>query len=279
MDAETVKQIAALITLPKVLQLDDEHQIALLPPDFRVEDITKHLPPPERIQQRVTLLTPEDFSAYLIAYAGAGQRLAVFCDEPAARYEAVLDYHHADDTAAVHRETRGPCDHVAAYACPLSIQWKTWKENSGKPMAQVQFARFIEENMPDVYKPPAADMLQIALQLQVHKSAKFDSDVRLDNGQRQLSYMEEVKGNTKAGNLEIPELFSLKLPVFVDGAPAFMDARLRYRMNDGDLTMWYDLVRPEDVLGAAVKVVTDKIRTALKEKTPAAKVLIGRRGG
>lgn len=272
MDTAAIKQLLDAAAKPSVHRLDDDHQIALLPPGHTVRDLADVLPPPDRIVQAVTLLTPEDFCAYLAAYgeSSQGESLAVFCDEGAARYEAVLDYHLNDGT-------RGDASHVVHYACPLSAEWQLWTKNNGAKMSQAAFAPFIEDNTPDIVDPPAADMLQVALQLQVHKSAKFESELRLDSGQRQLKYVEEVRGSVGSGQMLIPGAFTLSIPVISDGERIRIQARLRFRMTDGVLVIWYDLVRPEEILRDAVKRVTAKIRATIAGKLGKAKVLLGHR--
>ena len=53
------------------------------------------------------------------------------------------------------------------------------------------------------------------------------------------------------------------MPVFVDGVRYELNARLRYRLDEGKLSLWYELVRPMDVYRAAVKAVSGSIRKQL----------------
>jgi uncharacterized protein YfdQ (DUF2303 family) len=242
---------------PQQVSLDAEHRFALLPEGWRVEDISKLLPPPSRIRQRVELLTLGAFTDYVAKFKGAES--IVFADETAAHYEAVLDYHSAANTL------RGSCDHVARYTCPQSDQWKLWSGSNSKAVSQVEFARFLEDNLPDITTPPAADFLQLVLQLQIHKAATFVSDIRLDNGQTRLRYEETIRNDTKQGDLQIPDAFVISVPVFVDGARYALKCRLRYRLDDSKLRMWYELERPMDVFRTAVKEVSDKVRKTLAD--------------
>ncbi|MGE4078916.1 MAG: DUF2303 family protein [Reyranella sp.] len=158
---------------------------------------------------------------------------------------------------------RGTCDHRAVYDCPASEEWKIWTAFNGKARAQPEFARFLEDNLPDVIAPPSADMLRIAMTLQVKKDVNFESDLRLDNGQAQLRYEETIRGTTRNGDLVIPDQFTISIPVF-EGTPRVpIQARLRYRLADQKLSMWYDLVRPEVVKREAVQAVTREIAAGL----------------
>jgi uncharacterized protein YfdQ (DUF2303 family) len=259
MDADTIAQIVGSIKDPEILKIDEEHQFLALPPGYTGRTLLpSELPPPNRIVQRVTLQNPTDFVVYVKRFEDPAITM-VFADEPTGRYEAILDYHDGETG------DRAYCDHRAFYTCPLSDEWKLWTSTSGKPQEQGAFAKFLEENLPDIHEPPAADLLAVALSLEVHKNAKFDSDIRLDNGQRQFTYAEEIRGQTRQGNLAIPEAFTISIPVFIDGKLYKILARLRYRMNDGKLTIWHELVRANDFYRQAVTDVTKLIDKELQD--------------
>ncbi len=256
MDADTVDLISKLGDQPDFVQLGPERRLAVMPQGWTVEDISKYLPPPARIKQKVELLNLPSLVDYTSKFKGT--KTAIFADESAATYDVVLDYHGQDGL-------RGDIDHVARYACPVSDSWQAWKNANGKSQTQADFGKFVEANLVDIVKPAGADMLQMALSLQVKKSAKFESDLRLDNGQTQFGYTEEIRGTQKGGSLAIPDMFQLGLQVFIDGEAYALDARLRYRLDDSKLWMWYELVRPNDVYRAAVKAVSDSIRKQLAD--------------
>jgi len=149
-------------------------------------------------------------------------------------------------------------EHQARYACPLSPEWLVWtsKEHNGKAKSQVDFARFIEDNLLDIVEPTAADMLAVSRTLEAKKSVQFNSGVRLDNGDVQFTFNEETKGTAGKGTLEVPERFGIAIPVFEGGDKYMVDARFRYRIsNGGELTMWYELERPHKVIEHATKEV------------------------
>lgn len=257
-DAETL--IDRAVPRPQVIDLGPERRLALLPSDWNVQDLSKYLPPPDRIDQDVSLLTLQSFMDYVTSFRTADS--VVFADEISAAYEAVLDYHSATDVETT--KARGTCEHIARYACPKSEQWALWTSASGKAVDQVGFARFLEDNLPDISSPPAADFLQLVLQLQIHKAAEFVSEVRLDNGQHQLRYQETIRNDTKQGDLKFPDSFVIQIPVFVDGTRYPLKCRLRYRLDEGKLRLWYELERPADVFRAAVKAVSEGIRKGLE---------------
>jgi uncharacterized protein YfdQ (DUF2303 family) len=271
MDADTIQKIVDTTRTPHIVDVGMEGQVpekkfGIIPEGMKVEDLSKFLPPPDRIKQRVELLNVPSYVEYVNRFKS--DESTIFANEPTAQYETVLDYHGSENAGG-----RGTQDHLAVYNCPKSEQWKAWTEKDGQWFEQVAFAAFLETNLKEIVSPPGAVFMEVALQLQIHKSAEFQSEVRLDNGQVNFRYEEVVKGQTKAGDLLIPQSFTLKMPVFVDGSPQALEARFRYRMEEGKLKMGYQLIRPLEVWNAAVKVVTDEIRKG----APDVKLYAGRR--
>ncbi len=257
MDQDAIKNVLDRVKGAEQLKFDTEHSAVLLPEGWIVKDISDMLPPPVRIQQAVELLTLQSFLDYVKTFELP--QSVIFANETTAHYEAVLDYHSSADAE------RSDCDHIARYTCPQSDQWKLWLGLSGKQMAQVDFARFIEDNLPDITSPPAADFLQLVLQLQMHKAASFVSDIRLDNGQTRLRYDETIRNESKQGDLVFPDSFVIGVPVFVDGVRYGVKCRLRYRLDESKLRMWYELERPADVFRAAVKEVSAQVQKELTD--------------
>jgi uncharacterized protein YfdQ (DUF2303 family) len=256
MDSDTVITLSRLALQPQIHKLDEEHQFMSVPESMSVRSIKEFLPPPDRIKQRVELLSVDSFCAYLERYA-TGDSL-IFADEPNAKYDCVLDYHPGKLSVDA-PSSRGHADHVVAYTCPQSDPWKLWNQVNGVYFGQVEFAEFVEQNLKDILRPSSAELMQVALELRVHKTAHFQSDIRLDNGQVQLRYEEEIRSETKQKDLVIPTELELALPVFVDGPRYGISARFRYTMTEGKLKMGIQLIRPKDVYNAAVKEVTKAI--------------------
>jgi uncharacterized protein YfdQ (DUF2303 family) len=261
MDDTFVQALQRALEGPEVEihKLDEDHQFITGPEHLVVRSLKEFLPPPSRIKQRVELISVPAFLEYVTRYQTPES--LVFANEPDASYEAVLDYHGESD---VEPGQRGWCDHLAFYRCPQSDAWKIWNLANGKMMDQVTFARFIEDNLKEVVEPFAADLLQLCLNLNIHKAATFESDIRLDNGQTRFRYAEEIRGATKTGDIDIPTMLGLQMAVFVDGAVYGQAARFRYRMSDGKLTLGFELIRPLETYTAAIKQVTREIDEGLE---------------
>ncbi|MGO4364494.1 YfdQ family protein [Pseudomonas sp. PAB10] len=259
--------IQQLVTLAQALGKPIDHPglaapIALLPEGVSVENLEHLLPAPSRTRQKLTVLDAESFIEYVNRFANPAT--AVFCNGPEGRtFSAVIDYHQP--AAPAWR------DHVATYRCPTTIEWGRWKENDRKRMDQATFAEFIEENVKDITQreneatdPCAADMLEISRTLEAKKNITFRQGIRLDNGQVQLTYNEEIDGRAgEAGQLRIPEQFFIAVKPFLGGDAFCVPARFRYRILEGRLQMWFELVRPDKVLEEAYNAVRQKIQSAI----------------
>ncbi len=241
--------IESIINAVSAKKIDPSDEFAVVPEGYAVEDLQQFKDAPRRIKATIELRSAQSFCDYVAQYAAKGA--SVFCDLKAQRFTAVLDYHVNQDNPAW-------AGHKATYTCPIDSRWKTWTSRNGKPMSQVEFAQFIEDNLPDIVKPDGTDMLTVSRTLQAKKKVDFKSDQNLSNGDIQFTYNETTNGS--AGNIEIPQEFVLGIPVYEGGAKYEVIARLRYRISEGNLSMWYDLVRPERMEEDAFKETADNIK-------------------
>lgn len=156
-------------------------------------------------------------------------------------------------------------DHRASYTPPLSPEWLNWTKLNGTKQDQAALAQFIEDNVDDVVEPEGALLLEICRTLQAKKDVNFVSHTRASDGSVAFTYDEDVKGSSPVrGGMAIPEQFIIGIPVFENGDPWRVTVRLRYRLAGGQLTMWYELVRPHKVVEAAVKDIREKLAAGTK---------------
>jgi uncharacterized protein YfdQ (DUF2303 family) len=227
----------------------DGFPYVVLPEGYALHDAEKFLASPTRKRGTVTLNDVASFVEYVNVQKGETTRLYGQFQPPA--FLAVFN-DYGDDPAWK--------DYRASYACPLSPEWKAWLGSSGRQMGQADFAAFIENNLPDIAVPPAADMLEISRSLEAKKKVNFASGIRLSNGQNELTYEEHISGTAAKGKLQVPEEFTLGIPVLEGGQRYAVQARLRYRIADGgSLSMWYELIRPHKIIEDAVSAVWNEI--------------------
>jgi uncharacterized protein YfdQ (DUF2303 family) len=235
---------------------------AILPEDSNVYSLRElqypHGLPPERIIANVSLADADSFCEYCLLYAD--DRMRVFADPLAQRFLSVLDYHGAGSD-------RKPefCDHRASYKMTLSEQWKTWFGKNNVLFTQNDFADFVEDQTRDFLSPDAATMLEVARDLHAHTDVNFDSKIVPRNGQIALKYTETISSGVGTGNLEVPELFIISIPVFFGQDKIAIQIRLRFRVSQGKLSFQYKINSATDILNNAfnssVLEVGDKLKT------------------
>lgn len=225
----------------------------VVPEGYDVRDLSHMLPSPPEANGTARLGDPESFIAYVTMHKGEATDL-YYETEPAS-FTAVFN--------ASRIGAPGWGNHRAVYKCPLSPEWMTWTKNDGLRMNQEEFALFVERNLPDIVDPDAADLLEIVTTLQAKKKVNFVSGLRLSNGSNEFTYEEQVEGSAAKGKLQIPEEITLGIPVFRNDSPYAVKAKFRYRITEGRLAIWYELVRPHIILDDAMK----ELRTRIENET------------
>lgn len=236
-----------------------------LPPGWKLEDRDdeKLLEAPRRKRAKVRLHDVESFVKYVKRHASLTDG-TVWClaDYLAGKvaFTAILNDHSDDPEKAAWR------DHTAAFTPTFSEEWRRWVGKNNQPFSQVEFAAFIEDNLKDVTNqdstglPAGAQMLEMALSFEANQDMRFKSAIRLQNGGVQMSFVQDDDDQTLQ-KMQLFERFAIGIPVFWNGDAYRIEARLRYRVRDGKLTFWYDLLRQDKVLEAATKTVIEQIRT------------------
>lgn len=144
----------------------------------------------------------------------------------------------------------------AEFSVPASREWKLWNEANRKHMSQLGFAEFLQDNLPDVQDPDGATLLEMALNFEAAQSGNVVATQRLQDGSHNLQWKAD---NNASGTVKLPEQLKLSIPVFENEAPREVHARLRYRLKDGTLAIWYELVRPHKVLEEAFRQTWTRI--------------------
>lgn len=216
--------------------------------------LEKYQPAPERKRGIYWPQTVDSFIDYVEAHKGDGT--TIWIEPNRGHIEAVLNDHTADGT--------GWGDHRAVLDLIESPEWAFWMKNDGEMLAQIAFANHIEEGLADLLEPDGAEMLEIAQRIEGTNSVAFKSKIDLTSGEVRVGYDEKVEANAEgaSGQLVIPKTFAIGVAPFV-GEPTFrLVARLRYRINGGNLALGYKIDRPD----AAVREVLKGIHATVSEK-------------
>ncbi len=150
--------------------------------------------------------------------------------------------------------------HQARLQLQVTPEWTYWAGNDGEMLGQEAFAEHIEGGLEEIVEPDAATMLEIAQTFHATTSAAFRSSTRLVSGEQRLQYDEEIKANAgAAGDLTVPTALLLAIAPFVGEDRYKIAARLRFRLNQGKLTLGYRLDRPESVKRDALEGVAERL--------------------
>lgn len=255
-----IKQLGALtVAATNVRSVGDAHFL-ILPPDYKHVDVTKviegAMPEPHRKTGTVVLSDLNSFMQF-VADQATTDNCYIYAHPDTRTLVAVLNDHgQGNDGMPSWRDFR------AVYTADLSREFLAWYQNDRKPLDQEAFAVFLEDNVADISEPSGETMLQIALTLQAKTEVAFSSHRRLDNGQVQLTYTENIEARAGAGDIMIPREFALGLRLFKNGDGYKVRARLKYRLGAGKVKFWYELDRVENALEDAFKAYVEQARTS-----------------
>ncbi len=191
---------------------------------------------------------------------------------------AVLDYNPAGaDSAPTHGR------HRTTFAFPLSDEWKAWQAANDKKMGMADFAAFLEDRIVDVDADDAAasdeisrlittlggrrmvasptKLIELSRGLAVHENAVIREAVKLSSGEGEVVFQSEHM-DAAGDRLTVPTMFLLAIPVFRNGAPYQVLARLRYRKGQNGLVFWYELSRTDRVFDHAFDEAVEQVQTA-----------------
>lgn len=261
-EAETITKLAQKAIAAQQLKTEDGRIFIVLPDGTNIREVSDEhslrVTKPRYIKQNVTLQTQDSLVDYVKAFKTATTIL--FADIGANSIVALVDYHeHAKAEHVAHRAT---------LTLPFSEEWRLWTEISGKLKPQLDFARFIEENAADVRSPSAGELLDACRDLQVRRKVNFIKAVRTASDNENFEYSEETNTTTKKGDLELPTKFVLGLPVYFGEPETDVHAFLRWRLDEGSLTLGIQLHRVEHVRQS----VFQQIVLAAAERTGCAAV-------
>jgi uncharacterized protein YfdQ (DUF2303 family) len=250
-NTQTIVDTALRAAPPAVLEVGKIHAFHTAD-GVKTIDLTSpaHTGIPPRKSGTTTVRDAKSWIAYFAKHSSDATE--VYSDSERLTITAVLDAHSAD--------TPSWGDHRVVLSLRQTDAWKQWIRNDGELLDQEAFAEFLEDHLPELLEPSAADMLEIAQSIQAATKVDFQSGVRLSSGQRQFQYVETQ--TTKAGQkgqLTVPETFVIGLVPFEGSEGYRLTARLRYRITDRGLRMGYKLERPADILRTAFVDVVNEI--------------------
>jgi uncharacterized protein YfdQ (DUF2303 family) len=243
----------------------------VIPDGHHVEtvDTTRSQPHPTRKAGTVEVSDPDSFQLYVDMHAADGA--AIFGDLRAGQptITAVLNGHEPGG------DTAGWGDHRVVWRLTEHKTFQLWVQNNGRLFGQEGFAKFLDDNAGDIVEadvrvgaedittPSALEMREIAETLEARKSVDFKQATRLHDGNVQLRYEETTQASAgRAGELTVPQVFAIAVPVYEGQDPWRIEARFRYRVTKEGLTVSYHLERLHDVIEAAFRRAWESVSIA-----------------
>lgn len=247
------------------LSLSGDHAYGLPPsvalfvdrrPGGKISDvkdlIERHRFLPARREGTARVTTLQSFVDLVNRHKDEGSAIFAKTTWPEPSLTAVFDYHGLDNKPRWGK-------HRAVYAFPITDEFKVWIEMNGKQMEQGDFAAFLEEHAAELSAPydgertefehlfkekfaTPIDLIALSRSLEVFVGARVKRQERLASGERTVEFVEEHT-NTKGEKVEIPGIFMVSVPAFIDGEPIRIPARLRYRVAGGSIHWFYQLYR------------------------------------
>lgn len=232
----------------------------VVPGEGKVHTFPETLDRPLQLQQTVSLHTAKDFIGYVNRFADKNS--VIFVNVLGGKIQAVLDYHEATSVAEYGSNAKQRlCSHKAIFNVEQTPEFKKIRDKSGESMSQSDFALFLEDVMPYINQPAAAELYEIVSTLSAKTSVDFKSGVRTDNGQVSITYNENIDASAgREGKLNIPEQIVFGIQVHRGGSHYALPARFRYRIKDGNLRMWYDLDQLEKAIEKSMEDTVTYIR-------------------
>jgi uncharacterized protein YfdQ (DUF2303 family) len=202
-----------------------------LPPGWRLDEHNDEcsLPAPLRKTAVVRVRDSESFIEYVKRH-GSLTDCTIWClanyVEGKVNFQAIINDNGADPAASAWR------DHKALFTPEFSEEWRRWTGLNKKQMTQTEFAAFLEDNLKDVASPDGSGlpsgsaMLEMAIAFEATQDMRFKSAIRLSNGGVNLSFVQDDDAQTLQ-KMAVFERFAIGIPVFWNGDPYQVDARLR----------------------------------------------------
>lgn len=243
------------------IELGNTPQIVIAPAGYIAIPIPRVeiAPAPDHIRQRVTLNSLDSFTAYVKKFQRNNTEIFSASNESGGSFTAVFDYHEGGKDGVPGRAV-----HSALYPCPLSVEWKTWLKLNSVPQKQETFVEFIDANAKDIILPDSAVLLELAMNFEMKSNVNFQSDIRRTTGGRVLKFTEEIEAGRSgsAGEIKVPDIIKIRIPVFETGKLFEIEARVEFRVNSGKLTIAYILRRAHDAVRDALTDLRKDIETA-----------------
>lgn len=265
---------AAPITLNTGEDIDTTLVVRVVDTEHNVEfhDLEAYLEAPRHARGGAEIHDADSFAKYVTRLVGdpevtgdaSAARASLWADDTARSVVCVFNDHAT-------RDNPGWRDLRARFTARVDADWARWRAQDTKPMTQLAFGEFLQDLAHSIVEPSAASLIQTAMTFTAKRNLQFESAARIDTGDINLVYRETTKSEPVRGNIEMPAAIVIQTPVFY-GRPAIqISARIRPRIQDGQLQISYVLQRPD----IAERESFDEIVVGIDANTPDIHFMMG----
>lgn len=236
-----------------------------------------YLDKPLRRTGTASLTDLSSFIAHVLRFADSDSAIFASDDRSRPSLTSVFDYHKVGAIADA-----GFGQHRATFAFPLSDEWKAWQAKNAIPMKMDEFAAFLEDRIIDVMPSTLvslgdeasrfvetlggmgrvadpAKLMELSKELHINEASTVRTAVNLSSGEGAIEFASEHM-DAAGQKLVVPSMFVIAIPVFKNGDPYQVIARLRYRKQGGTIVFWYELWRTDRVFDHAFDESIEKVK-------------------
>jgi len=273
MEEATNNSVSEIVDLASKIQPveftgEDSTRRIALPPGWELSDhdIEKTTDHPKRRTGLYSLTDIDSFIGFINRHKSE-QETVIYCNADFTKSTVLFKVFFNDHAPAIGNP--GWRDFLATYKPELSQEWKTWIGKNDQRMNQLDFAKFIEQNLDDIAAdvenmPTGQQLLEMALSFEATNDMVLKSSVRLQDGGLDMVFVDKSDQATMA-KMKMFEKIAIGIPVFFNGTAYQVTARLRYRVNGGTAQFWYELIKPEKIIQDAVSGNDGMIEKIKKE--------------
>lgn len=256
--------------IPLAPKTDKDTPFAFVPEGYKTHSLEDMLERPVRKRANVGVYDSESFVAYVNRHKKDSTVIYAESDINTQKFTAigVIDDHEPEavNVANPTNNGAGRSEHWVKFIAQKSPEWIKWNKHDRVRMSQIDFAAFIEDNLPDIQSvdgsPSGGDMLKMAIDFEATYDKKFISKINNQSGGITMEFKSTDDKET-VSRMSVFSRFTTGLKVFLNGKGYPLEARLKYKAANGELVFWYELIRPEVIFLAAC----DGVIAEIKEQT------------
>ena len=253
-NATTISELTRLAMEPKECETGST-PFVVVPKDATVQQLEHLLGNPLRKRGALDFNDLTSFATYVQDHREDGTLLLF--NPLNETFTAIFDHHVKGSSG-----NAGWGEHRAQFKPELSIQWKTWREIQGREWTQTELADFIEDHAEDITDPKGATLLEVVKTLQATRNVEYSSGISTRNGNVILAYEDKTRVTGGTGTLELPEQFTIGIPVHVNGVPYKIDIDLRVRVEERTAEFTTRMRRVSELLEHVTNELCKQVATA-----------------